>query len=136
MSKSTVEPAAEPPSAHDGSQLEFDYPAILDDHDWNEVDIALFMSELQSADNNIRTMMKRMTNFRISAQLHTIAAQMPAEGEIPETLMTMIDGIVSVYGKDKTKIIKSLNRIKKSQIEGGKRLTTLNQLASVYNGRR
>ena len=107
--------------------------ALLADHDWDEADIDLFMAELDSADNNIALVMRRMTNFRISAQLHTIAAQMPAEGEIPETLMTMIDGIVSVYGKDKTKIIKSLNRIKKSQIEGGKRLTTLNQLASVYN---
>ena len=105
------------------------------EHTWSEIDIDLLVNELTASE--LTLVMTRMKKFRAGARLHYIAAEMPNVfffNSLPTHIKGMIDAVASILGKDPMKILKSLKRIKKAQKKGGKRLSLINKLASIYNG--
>ena len=105
------------------------------EHTWSEIDIDLLVNELAASE--LTLVMTRMKKFRAGARLHYIAAEMPNVfffNSLPTHIKGMIDAVASILGKDPMKILKSLKRIKKAQKKGGKRLSLINKLASIYNG--
>ena len=107
------------------------YSSILQEKDWDQVDIELVAVELQSV--SIELFMSRMRRFRGGADLHGIAARLPEDGSISDAIKQEINGLTELLRRGYKSIVTSLKKIKKNQIRGGDRLGLLNTLAAKYN---
>ena len=104
------------------------YSSILKGKGWDQVDIELVAVELKSV--SIELFMSRMRRFRGGADLHGIAARLPENCSISDSVKQQIIELAELLKRGYNSLVNSLKKIKKNQIRGGERFTLLNELAS------
>ena len=98
---------------------------------------------MKEASDDFDLMMRRMKQFRAGARLHYIAAQLlelgngsvvESNASIPPHIITMIEEVTEVLQQnDVSDTWRSLVKIQNNQLQGGKRLVKLQQLAAEYS---